>query len=166
MIQVRVTHPALQRALVDLLSPLAEVHITSATPGATALPAAVIISDIPLPECVLPVLALGAVELPLPVRAVDLLARVRQALQQPCPTEALTSRESALLAALAAAAPAPITRDSLLQQVWHYDPEVETHTIETHIYRLRQKLAAQGDARRILTVPGGYRLESLSCSTI
>ena len=48
----------------------------------------------------------------------------------------LTEKESALLAYLAAAA-APVSRDELLAAIWGYDGRIDTHTLETHIYRLR-----------------------------
>jgi hypothetical protein len=53
--------------------------------------------------------------------------------------EELTEKESLLLAALARAT-APRNRESLLAEVWNYTPEVETHTLETHISRLRARL--------------------------
>lgn len=163
MIQVDVSHPAVRRALIQLLTPLGPVAAPSA--AASGNPA-LIVSDRPLPETGAPVLLLGGEGLALPVRAADLLARVQQTLERhTAPSDTLTAREQDLLAALASAAPAAISRDTLLQQVWRYDPQAETHTIETHIYRLRQKLEALGDPRQIVTVPGGYRLEGLPSVT-
>jgi len=54
---------------------------------------------------------------------------------------ALTEKESLLLANLLAAHPAACARDALLRNVWGMQSDIETHTLETHIYRLRQKLA-------------------------
>lgn len=54
---------------------------------------------------------------------------------------ALTEKEALLLGRLLAAYPAPCTRDTLLKDVWSMQADVETHTLETHIYRLRHKLA-------------------------
>ena len=53
-----------------------------------------------------------------------------------------------------------VSKNELLQEVWGYSPEVSTHTIETHIYRLRQKVE-QGDEESllILTEEGGYKLK-------
>ena len=165
MIQVIVADAVVRRALIALLTPWnpAREEPLSATQTDNT-PPTLIISDQPQPGQDIPVLVLGGEGLALPVRAADVLARVRHLLQQQSGApEALTAREGELLAALAAAAPAPVTRESLLQQVWRYDPQAETHTIETHIYRLRQKLEAEGDTRRIVTVPGGYKLALLPC---
>lgn len=71
----------------------------------------------------------------------------------------LTEKECALLVALHAALPAAATREALLRDVWSYEQDTETHTLETHIYRLRQKLAElQPSPADILTTDGSYRL--------
>lgn len=52
-----------------------------------------------------------------------------------------------------------VPRETLLNEVWGYNPAVTTHTLETHIYRLRQKIEENpGDARLLITENGGYRL--------
>ena len=49
----------------------------------------------------------------------------------------------------------------LLQDVWGYNANVTTHTLETHIYRLRQKIEVDpADARLLVTDAGGYKLLS------
>lgn len=71
----------------------------------------------------------------------------------------LTDKESALLAALAAAKGAPLSRERLLEDVWGYGARVATHTLETHIYRLRQKLGGDEAAASLLQQSEeGYRL--------
>lgn len=70
----------------------------------------------------------------------------------------LTDKEAAILRSLHRAGNRPIARQMLLEEVWGYNSGVTTHTLETHIYRLRQKLE-QGDAPALLvTDAGGYRL--------
>ncbi len=52
-----------------------------------------------------------------------------------------------------------VPRETLLHEVWGYNPAVTTHTLETHIYRLRQKIEMNsGQARLLVTESGGYRL--------
>src|ERR1700743_1155583 len=52
-----------------------------------------------------------------------------------------------------------VQRETLLHEVWGYNPAVTTHTLETHIYRLRQKIETNpGQARILVTESGGYRL--------
>lgn len=71
----------------------------------------------------------------------------------------LTEKEAAILRYLHRAAPTIVGRDELLQEVWGYSSAVTTHTLETHVYRLRQKIETDPSAARILvTEPGGYRL--------
>jgi hypothetical protein len=71
----------------------------------------------------------------------------------------LTEKETLLLAALHAAHPAAASREQLLRDVWAYAGDSETHTLETHIYRLRSKLAElTPPAADIATLDGTYRL--------
>jgi len=65
----------------------------------------------------------------------------------------LTEKETALLEYLAQST-APASREELLAAVWGYDPRIDTHTLETHIYQLRRKLAADV----IVNEDGLYRL--------
>lgn len=54
-----------------------------------------------------------------------------------------------------------VAREQLLREVWGYNTEVTTHTLETHIYRLRQKIEKDpSQARLLVTEAGGYRLSS------
>ena len=71
----------------------------------------------------------------------------------------LTEKETAILKYLYRMGDRPIARDVLLDEVWGYNAAVTTHTLETHIYRLRQKIEPDPTSARILvTEPGGYRL--------
>jgi DNA-binding response OmpR family regulator len=70
----------------------------------------------------------------------------------------LTGKEAELLKYLFRAG-CPVTRTELLRQVWGYNANATTHTVETHIYRLRQKLEADPARLRILlNEENGYRL--------
>jgi DNA-binding response OmpR family regulator len=71
----------------------------------------------------------------------------------------LTEKETAILKYLYRAGEKTIGRDTLLGEVWGYNAGVTTHTLETHIYRLRQKIEREPNKAEILvTEPGGYRL--------
>ncbi|NQV48524.1 MAG: response regulator transcription factor [Rhodospirillaceae bacterium] len=71
----------------------------------------------------------------------------------------LTDKEAAILKFLYRAGDKVVGRDVLLDEVWGYNAGVTTHTLETHVYRLRQKIETDpSNARLLLTEPGGYRL--------
>lgn len=71
----------------------------------------------------------------------------------------LTEKEVAILAYLKAAEGKPVPREELLRHVWSYVREVETHTLETHIYRLRQKIESDPSSPKIIVTQGdGYLL--------
>ncbi len=71
----------------------------------------------------------------------------------------LTEKETAIIKFLYRAGSEVVNRDILLQEVWGYNANVTTHTLETHIYRLRQKIEDDpAGARLLVTEPGGYRL--------
>jgi Transcriptional regulatory protein, C terminal len=58
-----------------------------------------------------------------------------------------------------ATAPRPVSRETLLQEIWGYNSGLTTHTLETHIYRLRQKIEKDAASPAILvTQAGGYTL--------
>ena len=71
----------------------------------------------------------------------------------------LTEKETAILKYLYRAGPNVVGREVLLDEVWGYNAGVTTHTLETHVYRLRQKIESEPSRATILvTEPGGYRL--------
>ncbi len=71
----------------------------------------------------------------------------------------LTEKETAIMKYLYRAEQKVISRDELLEQVWGYNSGVTTHTLETHIYRLRQKVEKDpSNARLLVTEGGGYKL--------
>lgn len=71
----------------------------------------------------------------------------------------LTEKETAILKFLYRAGEKPVTRDILLHEVWGYNSGVTTHTLETHIYRLRQKMERNpASAELLVTEGGGYKL--------
>jgi len=72
----------------------------------------------------------------------------------------LTEKETNILKYLLRAGGKAVAREELLHEVWGYNSGVTTHTLETHVYRLRQKIEPQpGTATLLVTEPGGYRLE-------
>ncbi len=123
----------------------------------------------------------------LPVRLSSLLARIGQSAFAPTPerlveggavyfhsvrreliheasrqTVGLTEKEARLLQALMQADGASVSRQQLLADVWEYQPEVKSRTLETHLSRLRTKLQqfAHGGAE-VLLEDGGYRLAAV-----
>ena len=71
----------------------------------------------------------------------------------------LTEKETAILRYLYRAGGQVVMRDVLLREVWGYNANVTTHTLETHIYRLRQKIERDpANARLLVTEAGGYKL--------
>jgi DNA-binding response OmpR family regulator len=71
----------------------------------------------------------------------------------------LTEKETNILKFLYRATDGVVPRDVLLHEVWGYNAGVTTHTLETHIYRLRQKIEPDpSNARLLVTESGGYRL--------
>ncbi|MCG8594074.1 MAG: response regulator transcription factor [Kiloniellales bacterium] len=71
----------------------------------------------------------------------------------------LTEKETAILKYLYRTGNKVVGRDTLLGEVWGYNASVTTHTLETHVYRLRQKIELDpSNAAILVTEPGGYRL--------
>jgi DNA-binding response OmpR family regulator len=71
----------------------------------------------------------------------------------------LTEKESSIIKYLYRAGSKVITRDVLLEEVWGYNSGVTTHTLETHVYRLRQKIERDpSNAQILVTESGGYKL--------
>ena len=71
----------------------------------------------------------------------------------------LTEKETNILKYLYRAGEKPVSREELLAEVWGYNAGVTTHTLETHVYRLRQKIENDpANAKLLLTEAGGYRL--------
>ena len=71
----------------------------------------------------------------------------------------LTEKETNILKFLYRATDGVVARDVLLHEVWGYNAGVTTHTLETHIYRLRQKIEPDpSNVRLLVTESGGYRL--------
>ncbi len=121
-----------------------------------------------------------AVEHP-PVRLRDLLAQMQAMLHKPSETldlgrgfglqprqkrltnggatVGLTDKEAQLLAALAEAGGAGAGRERLLKEVWGIEAALDTHTLETHIYRLRGKFKELSDEDGIVATEGGYGLK-------
>jgi DNA-binding response OmpR family regulator len=72
----------------------------------------------------------------------------------------LTAKEVDILKFLYRHANRVVSRQVLLDEVWGYNAGVTTHTLETHVYRLRQKVESDPtNCRLLMTAPGGYRLD-------
>ena len=75
-------------------------------------------------------------------------------------TTKLTEREVSMIKYLYKNADRTVSKNDLMQEVWEYSAEVATHTVETHIYRLRQKIEQDNaDNQIIITSEGGYQLK-------
>tara|TARA_B100000989_G_scaffold45608_1_gene29225 strand:- start:1 stop:720 length:720 start_codon:yes stop_codon:yes gene_type:complete len=73
--------------------------------------------------------------------------------------QALTEKETSILTFLYRVFPEPATKDELLTEVWGMQGGLTTHTLETHIYRLRQKIGRLTETPIVITTQHGYRLE-------
>lgn len=72
----------------------------------------------------------------------------------------LTEKETNILKYLYRSSGKAVTREELLSEVWGYNATVTTHTLETHVYRLRQKIEPDpANSSLLLTETGGYRLQ-------
>jgi DNA-binding response OmpR family regulator len=72
--------------------------------------------------------------------------------------QALTEKESTILKFLYREFPNDVTKSQILAEVWGFQNGVSTHTLETHIYRLRQKISRLTKEPLVLTTEKGYRL--------
>ncbi len=74
-------------------------------------------------------------------------------------TVTLTEKEASILKKLFQTWPDDVTKESLLMEVWGLQPDISTHTLETHIYRLRQKLSIISANPIVQTTECGYLLK-------
>ena len=74
----------------------------------------------------------------------------------------LTEKEVGILKCLLSSGEEIVDKDEILKQVWNYSSDVTTHTLETHIYRLRQKLEIDPSIPRlIISKGGGFKILSI-----
>ena len=73
-------------------------------------------------------------------------------------TTKLTEKEVDIIKYLYQNAPQIASKEELLEKVWEYSTDATTHTVETHIYRLRQKVEKDGGSQLIITENNGYKL--------
>ena len=71
----------------------------------------------------------------------------------------LTEKETQLICFLVQHVDRSVPKEALLLHVWDYHPDVQTHTVESHIYALRQKISEDAEAF-IHTTPDGYMIKS------
>ncbi len=178
--------PALENAVIEALAPYAAPIADSRQADILiAAPAA------PLPAGLSPAVPRLNIDTQRPQRLGDILRRARQMIDAPAfyiddlsvgsgifrPQEktitdedgtlaGLTDKEVDILVCLAQREGTAMRRDDLLRYVWRYQPGIDTHTLETHVYRLRQKISALKGLENLLLTDddGGYRL-SLPVST-
>jgi len=82
--------------------------------------------------------------------------------QQSDKTISLTEKERNILWCLCTQKQQILSREALLKKIWNYVPDIETHTLETHIYRLRQKIEPDPSHPQIIvTAEHGYRIATL-----
>jgi hypothetical protein len=70
----------------------------------------------------------------------------------------LTDKEAQLLQVMFEAGKKGVTKEALLKEVWGFETDMDTHTLETHIYRLRAKLRELGEEQTVLATENGYTL--------
>ena len=172
--------PALQDAVVEALA-------THAAPTTDSRQADILIAApaAPLPAGLSPAVPRLNIDTQRPQRLGDSLRRARQMIDAPAfyiddlsvgggifrPQEktitaedgtlaSLTDKEVDILVCLAQREGTALRRDDLLRYVWRYQPGIDTHTLETHVYRLRQKISALKGLENLLLTDddGGYRL--------
>ena len=71
----------------------------------------------------------------------------------------LTEKEANILKFLYRASAGTVSRETLLHEIWGYNAQITTHTLETHIYRLRQKIWQLTKTPIVITTENGYRLD-------
>ena len=77
----------------------------------------------------------------------------------PGKTTVLREKEAELLGCLLKHPTHPLKKEEILEQIWGYHPDTETHTLETHIYQLRQKIEENAQSPRVIVNDGeGYML--------
>lgn len=174
------TDPLEIRAFETVLQGGAFAPLVLATPDMPAM-VTLVCPGAPVPNG--PCVRLG-IDMPTPARLIDILNALESAATQALVTQepllwagwqldmhkctltnankstiALTDTEARFLYILFTAQGRSVARDELLARVWHYRTDIETHTVETHVYRLRQKIEASPNAPRfLLTTETGYRL--------
>ncbi len=72
--------------------------------------------------------------------------------------QTLTEKETTILKFLYQSFPSDMSKAQILAEVWGFQNTVSTHTLETHIYRLRQKIRQLTDKQLVMTTENGYRL--------
>lgn len=169
-IALSLRHPVVHAAIAELIRQ-SGFHLAETTDCA-----AVLLTDMPAADETIPILQLGT-DLPWPIHPYRLLAKLNAVLEnRPRPlgrwmldaqaqtlrdgqgqTVILTPKEVSILTYLLDAAGESVRREDLLSAVWGYEDGLDTHTLETHIYRLRRKLDDE-EAKLLLTDAVGYAL--------
>lgn len=180
-VAISATDPLEIQAFETVLQGGAFTPLVLASPDMPAMVTLVCGGDAPVPNG--PCVQLGR-DIPTPARLMDILNALERAATHTLDTAiiltwagwalsmqnstltntnniatALTDIEARFLYILFTAQGESVARDDLLARVWHYRADVETHTVETHVYRLRQKIEDTPNTPRfLLTTETGYRL--------
>ena len=87
--------------------------------------------------------------------------KVRQAVHVDLNTILSLTEKEVMILEMLYQSKTPLSKEKILRHVWGYESGIDTHTLETHIYKLRKKLSPESPEALILTLQEGYALTCL-----